>query len=296
MMVAERGVAANTLAAYRRDLDDFAAHAVARGVDPAAADPAVVRDYLGRLSAAGMAPATTARRLSALRQFFRFLFAEGVRGDDPTATIDGPRKAAPLPKVLSEQEVDAMLAAARARPGREGLRLTALLELLYATGLRVSELVALSASVVARDGAFLYVRGKGNKERVVPLTGAAVAALQAYAKVRETFDPRSALRSPPSRWLFPSRGRGGHLTRARFAQMLKALAVDAGLDPTRVSPHVLRHSFASHLLAGGADLRSLQQMLGHADIATTQIYTHVLDKRLTELVRDVHPLSGSRRS
>ena len=294
MLAAERGAARNTLQAYRRDLADFSAFVAARGWLPEDADGTAVRDYLAHLSGAGMAPSTSARRLSALRQFFRFLYAEGLRDDDPCATIDSPRQGRSLPRHLSEDEVEQLLAAARLRGGADGTRLVALLEVLYATGLRVSELVGLPRSALSRDGQMLIVRGKGGKERMIPLGDAATEALAAYGPVRGRFVPkgRSARRESP--WLFPSRARDGHLTRARFAQMLKAVALEAGLDAKRVSPHVLRHSFASHLLARGADLRALQQMLGHADIATTQIYTHVLDERLRALVERSHPLAGDK--
>jgi len=297
MLAAERGASANTIDAYRRDLEDVAAFAAARGREVEDADAEMVRGYLAKLAAAGMAPRTAARRLSALRQFFRFLYAEGVRGDDPTVVVDSPRQGRPLPKYLSEDDVEGLMAAARQRSEPEGRRLVALIEVLYAAGLRVSELVGLALSSVSGDGRFLVVRGKGGKERMVPLTEPAIEALAAYytGGARRAFLPGRGARRAESPWLFPSRARAGHLTRARFAQLLKELAVDAGIDPARVSPHVLRHSFASHLLARGADLRSLQQMLGHADISTTQIYTHVLEERLKALVNDVHPLAGARR-
>ncbi len=290
MIAAERGGAANTVAAYGRDLADFASFAASRGRAADEADSDLIRDYLARLSRAGFSPRTAARRLSALRQFFAFLAAEKWRDDDPAATIDSPRRGRALPKVVSEDEVGLLLDAARAKPGPQGTRLVALLELLYATGLRVSELVGLPVGAIARDGSHVTVRGKGGKERVVPLGDEARAALAAYASHRPRFVPRGAKTSP---YLFASRGETGHLTRAQFARALKGLAADAGLDPARVSPHVLRHAFASHLLAHGADLRSVQQMLGHADIATTQIYTHVLDERLQSLVRERHPLSAA---
>ncbi len=282
MLLAERGAAANTVAAYRRDLDGFAAFAGARGADGAQADDRLVRDFMAALGRDGMAPRTMARRLSALRQFFRFLQAEGLREDDPTRLIETPRLGRPLPKYLSEAEVDGLLAVARARRGAEGARLVCLLEVLYAAGLRVSELVGLPLAAVARDPAFLMVRGKGGKERMVPLTDAARDAIAEWVAVRG---------NDGAPWLFPSRGRSGHLTRRRFGQLLNELAIEAGIDPARVSPHVLRHSFATHLLANGADLRSVQQMLGHADIATTQIYTHVLEARLRRLVEQHHPLA-----
>ena len=294
MMAAERGAAVNTLESYRRDLEDFAVFAVARRQAPEAASGEVVRAYLTRLSRAGMAPSTSARRLSALRQFFRFVYGEGLRQDDPCATIDGPRRGRTLPKYLGEDEVEALLAAARERPGADGVRLVALLEVLYATGLRVSELVGLPLSARSGDGRLLTVVGKGSKERMVPLGDPAVDAIDAYLEVRDRFLPARPRTPTAARFLFPSRGKDGHLTRARFGQMLKELARESGLDARRVSPHVLRHSFASHLLAHGADLRALQQMLGHADIATTQIYTHVLESRLKALVENAHPLAGDK--
>ena len=287
MLAAERGAADNTQAAYRRDLNHFIGWLAKRGRGADDAVPDDVRDYLTALNSAGLAPSTSARRLSALRQFFRFLYAEGLRGDDPSAAIDSPRRGRSLPKVLSEDEVDLLLAAACGIEGPEGVRLVAMLEVLYATGMRVSELVELPLTAVQRDQDFLVVRGKGAKERLVPLNGPARDALAAYKAVRGGF----MAEGEESRWLFPSRGKSGHLTRQRFGQMLKELAVAAGLDPGKVSPHVLRHAFASHLLAHGADLRSVQQMLGHADISTTQIYTHVLDARLKSLVADKHPLA-----
>ena len=287
MLAAERGAARLTIGAYQGDLADFAAFLAARGDSLEGADTEAVRAYLTRL-AAHMAPGTSARRLSCLRQFYRFLFSEGMRDDDPTAAIDSPRKPKPLPKVLSENEVERLLAAARAREGAAGLRLVALVELIYATGLRVSELVTLPLAAVRGDARFLIVRGKGGKERLVPLGEAAARAIAAYLEVRERFVRPAA----PSPWLFPSRGASGHLTRHRFGRLLKELAVAAGIAARRVSPHVLRHAFASHLLAHGADLRAVQKMLGHADIATTQIYTHVLAARLKALVRDHHPLAA----
>lgn len=289
MLAAERGVARNTLHAYARDLEDFAMTVGAR--DPVGAGGADIRAYLGALKSRRAAPTTVARRLSALRQFFGFLFAEGIRGDDPTVAIDGPRLGRALPKVLTEAEVEKLLAAAHATPGKEGLRLAAMLELLYASGLRVSELVTLPHAAVARDPEVIVVRGKGGRERMVPLTLAARAALRAYCAVREDF----ATKGGASRWLFPSQGREGHLTRQRLGQLLKELAFRCGIEPKKVSPHVLRHAFASHLLAHGADLRSLQQLLGHADIATTQIYTHVLDERLRSVVTGKHPLAHAAR-
>jgi integrase/recombinase XerD len=284
MLVAERGASRNTLDAYRRDLEDFSTFA---GGDSLRAGPEDIRRYLARLNDAGLAERTVARRLSCLRQYYRFLFSEGRRTDEPTQAIDSPRQGRRLPKVLSEAEVDALMDEARGRSGPEGRRLVALLELLYATGLRVSELVSLPLAAARRDPQVLIVQGKGNKERMVPLSAPAREALREWLEAREHLLPPKM----QSRWLFPSRSASGHLTRHRVAQLLKQLAQDARLDRDKVSPHVLRHAFASHLLAHGADLRAVQQMLGHADISTTQIYTHVLDERLARLVSESHPLA-----
>lgn len=294
MLIAERGASANTVEAYRRDLSDFAGFLAKRGTALEAADAAALRAYLAQLTRAGMSPRTAARRLSALRQFHRFLYGEGIRRDDPTAALDSPRQGRPLPKYLSEEVVERLLAAVRSRPGPEGVRLATLLELLYATGLRVSELVGLPLAAIARDRRLLTVRGKGNKERLVPLSEPAREALQAWLPIRKAaLAPGS--KSPGggkgSRWLFPSFGKTGHLTRHRLGQLLKELALAAGIEPAKISPHVLRHAFASHLLAHGADLRSVQRLLGHADISTTQIYTHVLEERLKSLVEKHHPLA-----
>ena len=288
MMVAERGASKNTIDAYRRDLEHYEAFLTRRGVSAERADGPAISDYLAGLEADGVKPTTAARRLSALRQFHRFLFAEGITGSDATASVDSPRTGRPLPKYLSEEEVDRLLAAARDVEGAEGLRLTCLLELLYATGLRVSELVTLPASAARREEPFLTVRGKGGKERLVPLSPASQAAMRDYFPVRHAFLPQGTEDSP---FLFPSRSEEGHLTRQRFGQQLKAVALESGLDPAKVSPHVLRHAFAAHLVAHGADLRTVQQMLGHADIATTQIYTHVLNERMAKLVAEKHPLA-----
>ena len=283
MLVAERGAAANTVAAYRRDLCDAQAAAGAL----ATADHDAIARYLRGLKARGMTARTVARRLSCLRQYYGFLVSEGRRADDPSATIDAPIAGRRLPRTLSEAEVERLLDAARAAPGPRGARLVALVETLYASGLRVSELVGLPMAAIGGDSRMLLVRGKGDKERFVPVGDAAAEALAAYLAVRKRF--LGGARASP--WLFPSRGGAGHLTRHRFAQLLKELAADAGLDPAAVSPHVLRHAFASHLLANGADLRSVQTMLGHADISTTQIYTHVLAERLKALVAGHHPLA-----
>jgi integrase/recombinase XerD len=295
-LAAERGAARLTLSAYRADLEDLAGFLAARGAILESADAAVLRDYIGSMTARCLAPRTLARRLSAMRQFFRFLISDGNRIDDPTTDIDPPRLGRPLPKILSQDEVETLIAAASHWPGEEGIRLRCAVELLYATGLRVSEMVALPLAAVRRDPRFLVVRGKGGKERIVPLSEPARRALAEYIECRASFVPPAASgKANAERWLFPSRGGDGHLTRQRCGQLLKELALKAGLDPARLSPHVLRHAFASHLLDGGADLRSVQQMLGHADIATTQIYTHVQGERLRRLVETAHPLATRKR-
>ncbi len=287
MMAAERGASPRTLDAYDRDLADVAAFLKTRGREIGTATAEDLRTYLDKLQCAAMAPRTAARRLSCLRQFYKFLYAEGMRSNDPTAALDSPRLGRPLPKFLTEAEVESLLAAAREIEGVKGQRMTAMLELLYATGLRVSELVSLPLAAV-RDKPAIIVRGKGNKERLIPVGQAARDALAEYIAVRAQFLPAKVKSSP---WLFPAPAEGGHLTRTSFAVMLKDVAVRAGIAPSRVSPHILRHSFATHLLSHGADLRSLQQMLGHSDISTTQIYTHVLDERLKKLVSESHPLA-----
>jgi integrase/recombinase XerD len=294
MLAAERGAGKNTLAAYGRDLDDFADHlAGRRGIAAATTDD--IRAYLTDLASRGMQPATVARRLSAIRQLYRFLYAEGQRGDDPAAVLEGPKRSRSLPKTLTLAEVDRLLAAAGACDAQAPLmvrlrtaRLACLVELLYATGLRVSELVALPVSAARRDARVIVVRGKGNKERMVPLNDAAKRAMAAYQGLAAEAGGTAA-----SKWLFPSFGDSGHLTRQHFARELKALAGAAGLRSAQLSPHVLRHAFASHLLHNGADLRVVQTLLGHADISTTQIYTHVLEERLKSLVRDLHPLADA---
>jgi integrase/recombinase XerD len=294
MMAAERGAAKNTLDAYRRDLDDYAEFLAAERLTAQSATTEAIRAYLADCRSRGLGTASVARRLSAVRQLHRFIYAEGIGPDDPAAVLEGPKRGRPLPKSLSLDEVDRLLAVAKegiddaGRPAGDRLRaarMACLLELLYATGLRVSELIALPVTAARRDERFLVVRGKGNKERIVPLNGAAKAAMAVYLALRE----QAGLAA--SRWLFPSSGESGHLTRQHVGRELKAVAGAAGLPAAKVSPHVLRHAFASHLLQNGADLRSVQQLLGHADIATTQIYTHVLDERLAGLVRDLHPLA-----
>ena len=283
MLAAERGAARNTLLAYGADLEDFAGFAAARGTGPAEADESLLRDWIAAQSAAGLSARTAARRLSAIRQFHRFLLREGVREDDPTQLLDSPKLPPALPKYLTEAEVDALLAATAALKPAQGLLAAAALEILYATGLRVSELLALPRGALSSDRQVLMVRGKGGKERVVPLSQAARDAAAAWLASQQ--DPKA------SRWLFPGRDPRQAMTRQGFSLLLKQVALQAGLDPARVSPHVLRHSFASHMLARGADLRSLQTLLGHADIATTQIYTHVLAERLRALVAQHHPLA-----
>jgi len=292
MLAAERGASANTLDAYRRDLTDLADDLSDHGSGIPVAQSEDLRAYLSRLQRRGLAAASVARKLSALRQLFRFLYAEGLRAEDPAAAIEGPRRDRNLPKVLTVAQVDRLLEQARRglsveRPGERlrAARLVCLLEVLYATGLRVSELIALPDSAARRGHPMLSVRGKGGRERLVPLNGAARQAMTDYLVLRE----EAGLNA--SKWLFPSFGESGHLTRQHVARELKALAVAAGLRPDQVSPHVLRHAFASHLLHNGADLRAVQTLLGHADISTTQIYTHVLEDRLKGLVRDLHPLA-----
>jgi len=295
MLAAERGAGANTLDAYRRDLADLAAHLRGRRKSFATAATDDLRDYLAALGERGFKSTTVARRLSAARQLFRFLYAEGHRGDDPAAVLEGPKRGLALPKMLSVAEVDQLLAQARAAaedaalpPGQRlrAARLLCLLEVAYATGLRVSELVALPAAAARRDQRMLVVRGKGGRERLVPLNDAAKRAMADYLALL----PEAAAKS---KWLFPSFGDSGHLTRQHFARELKELAAAAGIAGTRISPHVLRHAFASHLLHNGADLRVVQTLLGHADISTTQIYTHVIEDRLKSLVRDLHPLADT---
>ena len=301
MAVAERGLARNSIDAYRRDLACFAAHLAPLGTELVDADSGEVRGFMAAQSRAGVAARTASRRLSCLRQFYRFLLTDGRRDDDPTAPVDSPTLPRTLPGVLSEEEVERLLdaacppdttAAASRKREADGLRLRAMIELLYGSGLRVTELVSLPLQAVSAETRTLLVRGKGDKERIVPLGAPAHRALDAYLAVRE----RHLAAGAPSRWLFPSRGASGHLTRHRLAQMLKTVARNAGIEPGRVSPHALRHAFASHLLANGADLRAVQKMLGHADIATTEIYTHVLDERLRRLVEAGHPLAASGRA
>lgn len=292
MLAAERGAQKNTLSAYARDLEDFSVYLRKAGRSIARARTENLRAYLADLSRRGLRVATVARRLSAIRQLYRFLYAEGRRTDDPAAVLEGPKRERALPKTLTLAEVDSLLriagksAAGAALPARlRAARLACLLEVLYATGLRVSELVALPTSAARKDARVIVVRGKGNKERLVPLNDAAKNAMVAYLNLL------AEAGGTPSKWLFPSFGASGHLTRQHFARELKTQAIAAGLRADQLSPHVLRHAFASHLLHNGADLRVVQTLLGHADISTTQIYTHVLEERLKSLVRDLHPLA-----
>ncbi|MHB1102685.1 MAG: site-specific tyrosine recombinase XerD [Devosia sp.] len=288
MMSAERGAARNTIDAYRCDLSDYAAFLSAKKSGPSAATREQVVSYLGSLAAQGRSAASSARRLSAIRRFHKFLCADSVRGDDPTRIVASPRTRRALPKVLSIAEVDTLLTTAEAEANADvsderqaaALRLYVLLELLYATGMRVSELVGLKRAAVMRDASYLTITGKGGRERIVPVNDRTRDAVKAYVKTLA-----------PGAWLFPAGGEEGHLARQVFARDLKALAGRAGIGANRVTPHVLRHAFASHLLAGGADLRVVQILLGHADISTTQIYTHVLDEKLRTLVETHHPLA-----
>jgi len=294
MLAAERGASKNTLDAYRRDLEDYLAYLKETGSQPDSATSATLRGFMASLEERGLKASSAARRLSAVRQFHKFLYVEGYAPADPTAAVSAPKRARALPKVLSVAEVDRLLQVAyegvqnpEASPSERlrAARMACLLELLYATGLRVSELVALPRSAAKTRDRFLVVRGKGAKERLVPLTDAAREAARSYLALLEE---QKKAQGP---WLFPADSESGHLTRQAFARDLKAAAGAAGIRADRVSPHVLRHAFASHLLQNGADLRVVQELLGHSDISTTQIYTHVLDERLKSMVRDLHPLA-----
>jgi integrase/recombinase XerD len=300
MLAAEQGAGDNTLQAYRRDLTDFSEFLARSGQSFAVAETQALRDYLADLDGRGFKSSSVARRLSAMRHLFRFLLNERIRGDDPAAILSGPKRGRGLPKVLSISDVDRLLTRAQSFGERleasplqrlRALRLYCLLEVLYATGLRVSELVALPRSAARRDARMIVVRGKGNKERLVPLNEASRQAMADYLAAMEALKPENKKNAAGSKWLFPSFGESGHLSRQHFARDLKELATAAGLAPRLVSPHVLRHAFASHLLHNGADLRIVQTLLGHTDISTTQIYTHVVEERLKSLVRDLHPLA-----
>ena len=298
MLAAERGAGENTLSAYRNDLEDLSAHLRTSRKAIADAGTDDLRKFLASLAGRGFKSSSLARRVSAVRQLYRFLYSEGKRGDDPPAVLEGPKRARMLPKVLSIADVDKLLKTARANSDNaqqplsqrlRAMRLLCLLEVVYATGLRVSELVTLPAAAARRDQRMLVVRGKGGKERLVPLNKQAKGVMAEYLELRGKAE--RGKESKESKWLFPSFGEQGHLTRQHFARELKALGVACGIQPSRLSPHVLRHAFASHLLHNGADLRVVQTLLGHADISTTQIYTHVLEERLKALVRDLHPLA-----
>jgi len=300
MMAAEQGAGENTLAAYRRDLDDLSEFLARKRSSLVQADTQTLRDYLSELDTRGFASSSVARRLSALRHMFRFLLNERIRNEDPAAILSGPKRGRSLPKVLTIADVDRMLTRAKeltqvadASPSQRlrAMRLYCLLEVLYATGLRVSELMALPRTAARQDARMIMVRGKGNKERLVPLNQASRQAMADYLAAMDASRPEKKASAAASKWLFPSFGESGYLTRQHFARDLKELAVASGLAPRLVSPHVLRHAFASHLLHNGADLRIVQTLLGHTDISTTQIYTHVVEERLKSLVRDLHPLA-----
>ncbi len=295
MLAAERGASKNTLDAYRRDLDDYLAYLKEAGAQPDSAAAATIRGFMASLEERGLKASSAARRLSAVRQFHKFLYVEGYAPADPTAAVSAPKRGRVLPKVLTIDQVDRLLQVAHegvtrpeATPGERlrAARMACLLELLYATGLRVTELISLPRSAAKTRDRFLVVRGKGAKERLVPLTDAAREAAQAYLALLEE---QGKVAGP---WLFPADSESGYLTRQAFARELKSVAAGAGLRADKISPHVLRHAFASHLLQNGADLRVVQELLGHSDISTTQIYTHVLDERLKSMVRDLHPMSS----
>jgi integrase/recombinase XerD len=297
-LAAERGASVNTIDAYRRDLADYESYLKAKGLDSLKADAACVRGFLAARSAQNLSVASLARRLSVIRQFHKFLYAEGWRRDNPTLAVEGPRRSRPLPKLMSMAEVERLIATAREgldakeRPLRERLdaaRMACLIELIYGSGLRVSEALSIKKSIANAKAPLMPVRGKGDKERLAPLSGPARAAIAAFRALLDQVSPGLAT----SPWLFPAAGASGHMTRQAFARDLKRVAAAAGIASGRVSPHVLRHAFASHLLQNGADLRVVQDLLGHADIATTQIYTHVLDERAKAMVRDLHPMNDA---
>jgi integrase/recombinase XerD len=295
MMTVDRAAAASTVKNYGRDLQRFSAFLRQRKETLATAGANDISAWLEAIDEEGLAASTAALKCSALRQFYGFLYAENYRGENPALSVDRPQTRRPLPKILGEDEARRLIETAAGRDAKS-LRLRAMVEILYAAGLRVSELVSLPVSAAQKGNAAIIVRGKGDKERLVPVGGAARRAVEDYLDVRDAFLRKNADGAPvASPFLFPSRGRTGHMTAARFAQLIKELALDAGVRPEIVSPHVLRHAFATHLLSGGADLRSVQAMLGHADITTTEIYTHVSQDRLRDLVFSAHPLSKKRR-
>lgn len=285
MIVSESGVAQNTVLAYQNDLSAFAQYLNSRDLNLKAANEKNLRDFITSLSQTGLAKKSLSRKISALRRFYQFLFAEEIITYNPSENLDRPKSGKSLPKYLSEEEINQILKIAHNLKGKNGLKIKALMELLYATGLRVSELVSLPVSAVARGQELIMVRGKGSKERVVPISNYAKSAVDNWLKARTN------KKNDFSKWLFPSNSKSGHLTRNGFLKIIKKLALKAGIDPERVSPHVIRHSFASHLVAHDADLRTVQKMLGHADIATTEIYTHILDEKLTSIVNNFHPLN-----
>lgn len=303
MMIAERGAAENTIESYTRDLSDLSVFLSGQKTHLLNATSDHIRDYLHQMNETGFAPKTQSRHLSAIKQFYRFLHEEGLRDNDPTGIIDAPKSGLSLPKTMSQDDVELLLTSAEAAIQRAGkgdtkklkaARFYALLELLYATGMRVSELVSLPKNILKRDAPFLLIRGKGNKERLVPISERARKALLTYQQLlNETQQKQNEEHESP--YLFPANSKSGHLARQVFARELKELAISAGIDPEKISPHVMRHAFASHLLANGADLRAVQELLGHSDISTTQIYTHVLDERLKKLVNDHHPLANLRK-
>lgn len=295
MMRAERAASDNTISAYQRDLDGWQNGLVSLSSDLLSAQTPSLEKVLSQWAKAGLAPSTGARKLSSAKQYYKFLQMDNLRDDNPAQHLRGPKQGRPLPKILSEEDVDKMFEAASIDQSPKGLRRLCLLEILYAGGLRVSELVSLTTRMVQRRDNCLMIKGKGGKERLVPLTPPAIDAIKAWLIVRETTLPQKiAAKDRAEKFLFPSPSKFGHMTRERFAQILKDLAVEAGLAPSKISPHVLRHAFATHLLANGADLRSVQTLLGHADISTTQIYTHVLDARMRALVFDMHPLADQK--
>lgn len=291
MLISERGVTKNTVEAYSRDLSKFLAYLQDKNVPEIAVNSENIRAYLAKLARRGLTASTQARHLSTLRQFYRFLQSDDRRPDNPCANIDSPKVLRPLPKILSEDEVTRLIVTARSSTDLKGVRTLCIVELLYSTGLRISELASLQRSALVHGGKVLRILGKGGKERMLPIGEPAAIALEDYLRVRSSFLNKSVEKN----WLFPSYSNDGHLTRRRINQILKTLSVAANIDPHKVSPHVLRHAFASHLLTNGADLRSVQVMLGHSDISTTQIYTHVLQSRLNSFVLQKHPLGNAHR-